>query len=258
MERMANGAASAAELRKKSRRFILKNHTPTQGATAGSEHKIARQPGYDGRGSDCMKLSTILLAILAALTLFSCSKPTPKPKVAPSNDTAPATFRVNLDTSRGPVIVEVNRAEAPLGADRFYNLVKTKFFDGARFFRVVPGFVVQFGMAADPKLNADWDVPIQDDPVLTSNVRGTVTFAAAEDPNTRTTQLFINLGDNQRLDARRFAVFGKVVSGMDYVDRIYSGDGEKPQQSLIEKDGNAYLEKEFPNLDYIKTAHIAQ
>jgi peptidyl-prolyl cis-trans isomerase A (cyclophilin A) len=196
------------------------------------------------------------VAVVAALTAFSCSKPAPK--VAPANEVAPAAFRVNLDTTRGPVIVGVERANAPIGADRFYNLVKAKFYDGARFFRVVPGYVVQFGLAGDPKLSAAWNVPIQDDPVTLSNSRGTLTFAATNDPNTRATQMFINLADNQGLDARRFAVIGKVVSGMDYVDRIYAGDGEKPEQDLIEKDGNAYLEKEFPHLDYIKTARIAE
>lgn len=193
-----------------------------------------------------MKPSIATLCVLAALTAFSCSKK------------SPATYRVDFDTSKGPVVVEVTRANAPLGADRFYELVNAKFFDGARFFRVVPGFVVQFGMAADPKLNATWNVPIQDDPVLVSNTRGTLTFAAESLPNTRTSQLFINLGDNRRLDARRFAVFGKVISGMENVDRIYAGYGESPQQDLIEQNGNAYLEKQFPRLDYIRTARLAE
>ena len=193
-----------------------------------------------------MKQSITAICVLAALTVSSCSH------------TAPATFRVNFDTTKGPLIVGVTRADAPLGADRFYNLIIAKFFDGARFFRVVPGFVVQFGMAGDPKLNAAWNTPIQDDPVLVSNLRGTLCFAAESAPNTRTSQMFINLADNRRLDARRFAVFGKVLSGMDNVDRIYSGDGEKPDQSLIEKYGNAYLEKEFPRLDYIRTARLVE
>jgi peptidyl-prolyl cis-trans isomerase A (cyclophilin A) len=151
--------------------------------------------------------------------------------------------------------VEVSRVSAPLGVDRLYNLVKAKYFDGARFFRVVPGFVVQFGLAADPKVTDAWDVPIQDDPVLVSNKRGTLTFATAG-PDTRTAQLFINLGNNERLDAQHFSAFGRVVDGVDIVDQIYSGDGQKPEQPRIEKEGNAYLEKEFPNLDYIKTASI--
>ncbi len=203
-----------------------------------------------------MKSLTAFLCLLAALTAISCKS---KPKVAPLNDVAPPVFRVNVDTTRGPVIVEVTRANAPLGADRFYNLVKAKYFDGARFFRVVPGFIVQFGVAADPKVTDAWDVPIHDDPVIVGNVRGTLTFAAAG-PDSRTTQLFVNLGENQRLDNRpdHFASFGKVVSGMDYIDRIYSGDAEKPQQDRIEKEGNAYLEKEFPHLDFIRTARIAE
>ncbi|HWF10985.1 MAG TPA: peptidylprolyl isomerase [Bryobacteraceae bacterium] len=175
-----------------------------------------------------------------------------------TNETAPATFRVNMDTSKGPVVIEVTRADAPLGADRFYNLVKAKYFDGARFFRVLPGFMAQFGLAADPAVSKTWDVPIQDDPVKESNVRGTITFAATGSPNSRSTQLFINFGDNSRLDASRFAPFGKVVSGMENIDQIYSEDRENPDQGRIEAEGNAYLEKEFPHLDYIKTARIAE
>jgi peptidyl-prolyl cis-trans isomerase A (cyclophilin A) len=196
-----------------------------------------------------MKSSLVFLCALSALVTIACSR------FKVTNEVAPAVFHVNFDTTRGPVIVEVTRTWAPLGADRFYNLVKAKFFDGARFFRVVPGFVVQFGMAGNPDLNAAWDIPIQDDPVLVSNRRGTLTFATSG-PNTRSSQLFINLGNNQRLDAQHFSAFGKVVSGMDYVDQIYSGDGEKPQQDLIKDKGNTYLEKEFPHLDYIKTARI--
>src|ERR1700722_7867581 len=168
-----------------------------------------------------------------------------------SNEKAPETFRVNFDTSKGPGVIEVTRADAPNGADRFYNLVKAKYLDGARFFRVIPGFMAQFGLAADPAVSKAWDVPIQDDPVIASNVRGAVTFAATSAPNSRSTQLFINFGDNSRLDASRFAPFGMVVSGMENVDQIYSGDGENPDQPQIEEQGNAYLEKTFPQLDYI-------
>lgn len=198
-----------------------------------------------------MKSSAVCLCVLGALITASCSKVVPPP-----NEPAPATYSVVFDTTRGPVTVEVTRADAPNGADRFYNLVKAQYFDGARFFRVVPRFVVQFGIAGDPKVYAKWNVPIKDDPVKVSNTRGTLCFAAASAPNTRTTQLFINLGDNQRLDAQGFAVFGKVVSGMDAVDHIYSGYGQKPDQEQIEKQGNAYLEQNFPSLDYIKTARI--
>ncbi len=204
-----------------------------------------------------MKSLLVFLCALAALSSLSCTKPVPK--VAPRNEVAPPVFRVNVDTTRGPVIIEVTRANAPLGADRFYSLVKSNFFDGARFFRVVPGFIVQFGMNADPKVHAAWDVPIKDDPVVLGNARGTVTFAASG-VDTRTSQMFINLGENQRLDDRpqHFAAIGKVVSGMDYVDKLYSGDGEKPKQNLIEQEGNKYLEREFPHLDYIRTARLAE
>jgi peptidyl-prolyl cis-trans isomerase A (cyclophilin A) len=199
-----------------------------------------------------MRTLRVLFCVALAMCAFSaCAQ-----KI--TNETAPAVFRVNLDTSRGPVVIEVTRADAPLGADRFYNLVKAKYFDGARFFRVIPGFMAQFGLAADPALIKAWDVPIQDDPVKASNVRGTVTFAATASPDSRSTQLFINFADNSRLDSQRFAPFGKVVSGMENVDQIYSGDRENPDQSRIEAEGNAYLEKSFPNLDYIKTARIVQ
>lgn len=195
------------------------------------------------------------ISFIASLALAFCVTSACAQK--PTDEKAPETFRVNMDTSRGLVVIEVTRADAPIGADRFYNLVKAKYFDGARFFRVVPGFVVQFGLAADPAVSKRWDVPIQDDPVKTSNVRGTLTFAAQSAPNTRSTQLFINYGDNSRLDSMRFAPFGKVVSGMEFVDQIYSGDGQNPDQTQIEEQGNAYLEKNFPQLDYIKTARIA-
>jgi peptidyl-prolyl cis-trans isomerase A (cyclophilin A) len=199
-----------------------------------------------------MKIFPLIASV--ALLLGACSAGAQKL----SNETAPATFHVSFDTSRGPVMIEVTRADAPTGADRFYNLVKAKYFDGARFFRVIPGFMAQFGLAADPAVSKTWDVPIQDDPVKASNVRGTLTFAATGAPNSRSTQLFINFGDNSRLDSQRFAPFGKVVSGMEFVDQIYSGYGENPDQGRIETEGNTYLEKEFPSLDYIKTARLVE
>jgi peptidyl-prolyl cis-trans isomerase A (cyclophilin A) len=176
----------------------------------------------------------------------------------PTNETAPATYRVNLDTSRGPVAIEVTRDLAPRGADRFYNLVKAKYFDGARFFRVEPGFVVQWGIAANPGTTKTWDVPIQDDPVKTSNARGTITFAATSAPNSRSTQVFINLADNSRLDAAGFAPFGKVVSGMEAVDQINPEYRSNPDQQAAEEQGNSYFEANFPRMDYIKTARLAQ
>jgi len=176
----------------------------------------------------------------------------------PATQKAPETFRVSFDTSKGPVVIEVTRALAPNGADHFYTLVKAKYYDWARFFRVIPGFMAQFGLAASPAATKTWEASIQDDPVKTSNVRGAVTFAQTSAPNSRSTQLFINFGNNAFLDGQRFAPFGKVVSGMEIVDQIYSGDGEKPDQGRITAEGNAYLEKAFPRLDYIKTARIAE
>jgi peptidyl-prolyl cis-trans isomerase A (cyclophilin A) len=199
----------------------------------------------------------ILLSIAVLLACCSPKQPAATEK-ARSEETAPATFRVNFDTSRGPFTVEVVRQQAPYGADRLYNLVKAKYFDGARFYRVVPGFVVQWGSAADPNVTKSWDVPIPDDPPATTNARGTVTFAASSAPNTRSTHMFVNLVDNPRLDSMGFAPVGKVVSGMSNVDQIYSGYGEQPNQMQIREHGNAYLEKEFPNLDYIRTARLTQ
>jgi peptidyl-prolyl cis-trans isomerase A (cyclophilin A) len=199
-----------------------------------------------------MKTFPIIASL--ALLLGACSAGAQKP----SNETAPAAYRVTLDTSRGPVVIEVTRADAPIAADRFYNLVKANYFDGARFFRVIAGFMAQFGLAANPAVSKTWDVPLQDDPVKASNVRGTVTFANTGAPNSRSEQLFINFGNNSRLDSMLFAPFGKVVSGMEFVDQIYSGYGEQPDQGRIEAEGNAYLEKEFPRLDYIKSARISQ
>jgi peptidyl-prolyl cis-trans isomerase A (cyclophilin A) len=176
---------------------------------------------------------------------------------------APATFRANFDTSKGSFVIEVNREWAPQGADRFYNLVQNGFYDEVRFFRVISGFMVQFGIHGTPAVQAAWrGAQIKDDPVKQSNRRGYVTFATAG-PNTRTTQIFINFGDNAGLDKQGFAPFGQVVSGMDVVDKIYSGYGEGaprgkgPDQGRIQTEGNAYLNKEFPQLDYIKSARIA-
>ncbi len=171
---------------------------------------------------------------------------------------APATFRASFDTSAGPFVVEVTRAWAPIGADRFYNLVKHGYFNGNRFFRIVPNFIVQFGLYGDPKIGALWrNANIPDDPVTQSNKRGTLVFATAG-PNTRTTQLFINFRDNAGLDSRGFAPFGVVVSGMEVVDKLNPEYGEQPEQPEIQAQGNAYLNKNFPKLDYIKTATIVK
>ena len=177
-------------------------------------------------------------------------------KQSSSHESSSDTYRVLLETTQGPVVIDVDRHLAPNGAKRFQELVEAKYFDGARFYRVVPGFVVQWGAAGDPAVTKKWDVTIPDDPVVGSNERGTVSFAATGAPNSRTTHLFINLGNNGRLDAMGFAPIGRVTSGMDAVDRIYPGYGEQPDQGQIGARGNAYLEMAFPKLDYIKSARI--
>ena len=175
------------------------------------------------------------------------------------NEKAPDVFMVNLATSKGLIKVQVTRSWAPVGADRFYNLVKNGFYDEARFFRVVPNFVVQFGMHADPAVSKVWEGQrIKDDPVTRTNRKGSLTYAAAGVPNTRTTQVFINLKANAFLDSQGFAPFGRVVEGMDLVEALHSGYGEQPEQPMIRAQGNSYLNKTFPNLDYIQSATIEE
>jgi peptidyl-prolyl cis-trans isomerase A (cyclophilin A) len=172
-------------------------------------------------------------------------------------DRAPNTYKVKFDTSAGIFEVEVNADWAPNGADRFYNLVKNGYYDGCRFFRVVPGFMVQFGINGDPTIQRNWEnATIPDDKVKQANGRGFVTFAKSGAPNSRTTQVFINYKDNGFLNSQGFAPFGKVISGMDVVDKIYNMYGETPAQARIQAEGNAYLTKTFPKLDYIKKATI--
>lgn len=191
-----------------------------------------------------MKPAAFLVFVVA---LCACSK----------SAQAPAEFKVRFDTSRGPFVVEVHRAWAPHGVDRFYELVKSGYYDEARFFRVVPNFVVQWGINKDPKVSRQWSQNyIPDDPVKESNRRGYITYAK-RGPDTRTTQLFLNLVDNVSLDATGFAPFGKVIEGMDVVENLYSGYGQTPQQNLIQLQGNAYLDSQFPKLDYIKTTRVA-
>lgn len=175
---------------------------------------------------------------------------------------APDTFKARFETAKGAFVIEVTRADAPLGADRFYNLVKSGYFKDVAFFRVIPGFMAQFGIHGDPDVSAAWrPMKIQDDPVKSGNRRGAISFAMAG-PNTRTTQFFINLVDNSRLDGMGFASFGKVVEGMDVVDKIHGGYGEGaprgdgPNQALIQSQGNTYLKKDFPKLDYILSASV--
>jgi len=177
-------------------------------------------------------------------------------------ETAPASFRVRLETSEGVVVIQVRRAWAPLGADRFYNLVANGFYDDTRVYRVLDGFMAQFGMNGDPRVNIAWrNAIIVDDPVTQSNTRGRVAFAKGG-PNSRTTELFISYRDNSSLDERGFAPLGEVVEGMDVVDRFYSGygdgppRGEGPYQAQVQAQGNAYLDASFPELTRILSAKV--
>jgi peptidyl-prolyl cis-trans isomerase A (cyclophilin A) len=197
-----------------------------------------------------------LMTALAPVSAGDLSNP------ASLTEKAPATYKVKFDTSKGSFVVEVHHDWAPNGADRFYNLVKNGFYNDARFFRVISGFMVQFGINGDPQISKVWrDANIKDDPVKASNKRGMITFATAG-PDTRTTQVFINFGDNAGLDDQGFAPFGQVISGMDAVDALYAEYGEGapqghgPNQGVVQSMGNAYLAKAFPKLDYIKTATI--
>ena len=178
--------------------------------------------------------------------------------------TAPETFKAKFETSKGNFVVEVRREWAPKGADRFHELVTQGYYDGVRFFRIISGFMAQFGIHGDPKTAAAWrDKRIQDDPVKQSNKRGYLTYAMAG-PNTRTTQLFINFGDNSVLDGQGFSPFGRVVQGMEVVDDLHSGYGEGaprgrgPDQGRLQRDGNSYLEKDFPKLDYVVRATVVE
>src|SRR5271157_1641643 len=185
----------------------------------------------------------------------------PRPSLlnpASLNRKASDVFKAKFTTTKGDFVVEVTRAWAPLGADRFYNLVRNHFYDSAGIFRVVPGFVTQFGIPARPEIGKAWaEAKIPDDPVGQSNLTGTITFATAG-PNTRTTQVFINLADNARLDGMGFAPFGKVVEGFDVVGKFYDqyGDSSGPDQDQIEKQGKPYLDKGWPKLDIIQSATL--
>ena len=178
---------------------------------------------------------------------------------------APAVYKVNFDTSVGTFVVQVTREWAPHGADRFYNLVRNGFYDEARFFRAIANFMVQFGIHADPAVSKVWrNAQIPVDPVKQSNRRGTITYAMGASPSTRTTQVFINFRSNANLDKMGFAPFGEVVEGMDVVDKISTVYGEGaprgkgPEQGRVQAEGNAYLVKNFPRLDYIRKATIVQ
>lgn len=189
---------------------------------------------------------------LMFLSIVAVTGDEPKAESKP----APDQFRVKFECSCGDFVVEVNREWAPNGVDRFHDLVSQGFYNECRFFRVVPGFVVQFGMNGDPAVHAKWqDAVIKDDKVTQSNKRGYITFAS-RGPDTRTSQVFINFDDNERLDGLGFAPFGKVVEGMDVVDKINAQYGQKPDQGLITEKGNEYLKSEFPKMDFVKKATI--
>jgi cyclophilin family peptidyl-prolyl cis-trans isomerase len=208
-----------------------------------------------------------ILPLALALTAFAAPAYAQSSKLenpAALTETAPATYKARFDTSKGAFVVQVTRALAPHGADRFYNLVKNGFYDNVRFFRVISGFMVQFGINGNPAISAKWrEANIPDDPVRASNKRGTITFATAG-PNTRTTQVFINFADNSSLDGQGFAPFGQVVSGMAVVDKLYAGYGEGapngngPDQGRLQAQGNAYLTQDFKRLDYVKKATIVR
>jgi peptidyl-prolyl cis-trans isomerase A (cyclophilin A) len=236
--------------------------------------------------------ATLVPALLGALALAACGKPEPEPATTNATSTvahaasaapatpkpsgplastvhpelldpskftakAPDTFKAKLTTTKGDILIEVHRDWAPNGADRFYNLVKSGFYDDVRIFRVVDGFMAQVGLSGDPAVTSKWSSSnIPDDPVKQSNKKGYVTFAQTAQPNSRSTQIFINYGDNSRLDNQRFAPFGQVTQGMDIADALYKGYGETPNQGAIQGQGNAYLDSKFPKLDAIKHAEI--
>jgi peptidyl-prolyl cis-trans isomerase A (cyclophilin A) len=227
-----------------------------------------------------MHQTRLIAATLMCIALFISSSPAafgdekkthgevPNPALLdPSKATeqAPETYLVKMETTAGPFVIEVHRAWAPNGADRFYNLVKIGYFDNVAFFRVIKGFMAQAGFHGDPAVSRAWlNSRIQDDPVKGSNTPGMVTFAMSGQPNSRSAQFFINYGNNAYLDASGFAPFGKVVDGMDAVKRLYDGYGEGapkgkgPSQAELYRRGNPYLEAEFPKLDYIVRATVVE
>jgi len=200
-------------------------------------------------------------AVAVALASGAASAAPPEKLTDPSKlaAKAPDTFKAKFETTKGTFVIEVHRDWAPNGADRFYTLVKNGYFNDVKFFRVVPSFVVQFGIHGDPAIASKWlKSNIPDDPVKESNKRGYLTFAMSSQPNSRSVQMFINLKDNTGLDARGFAPIGKVISGMEIVDKLYDGYGEglTQLQGRIASEGNAFLEKNYPQLDGIKKATI--
>jgi peptidyl-prolyl cis-trans isomerase A (cyclophilin A) len=211
-------------------------------------------------------LTLALMLAVVSLVMGQAATNAALKNPAALKEMSPASYKVNFDTSAGTFVVEVHRDWAPNGADRFYNLVKNGYYDNVRFFRVIPNFMVQFGIHGDPALNTVWrEARIPRDPVKQSNTRGYITYAmqgGPQGPDTRTVQVFINFGNNAGLDGQGFAPFGRVTQGMNVVDKIYSGYGEGapsgkgPDQGRLQAQGNDYLTKDFPRLDYIKKATI--
>ena len=204
----------------------------------------------------------VLALLLAAFTTPAFSQSASLANPAALREQAPAQYKAKFDTTKGVFVLDVHRNWAPNGVDRFYNLVKNGFYDNVRFFRVISGFMVQFGINGDPKVAAPWrEAKMKDDPVLQSNRRGYITYAMAG-PNTRTSQVFINFGDNSSLDSQGFAPFGRVIEGMEVVDKLNAQYGEGaprgrgPDQSRVQMEGNAYLTKDFGALDFVKKATI--
>jgi peptidyl-prolyl cis-trans isomerase A (cyclophilin A) len=210
------------------------------------------------------------LTLLVLLLPLGCGDSTPQTPYVRASDRpllrpdapelktpAPAKYKVRVTTSQGAFTIEVDRAWAPRGADRFYHLVRGRLLEDARFFRVLSGFMCQFGIPADPAESALWkNATMPDDDVKVPNTRGRVTYATAG-PGTRTTQLFINYSNgNRSLDRQGFSPFGEVTEGMDVVDKLYAGYGESPDQKRIESQGNPYLQANFPKLDYIKKIEL--
>jgi peptidyl-prolyl cis-trans isomerase A (cyclophilin A) len=206
------------------------------------------------------RCSSVAIVITLAAALLACKTEKKSTAMEPS----PPQYKVKLDTTKGDVVILVHRDWSPLGADHFYELVKMGYYDHNGFFRVIKGFVVQFGMNGDPKVNKSWsEITIKDDPPKVSNKTGSVTFAKLAEANSRTTQVFINIGDNSAtLDSQGFTPFGEVIQGLDVIMNVYSGygdappAGEGPNQAAIADIGNAYLEEHFPRLDAIKKATI--
>jgi peptidyl-prolyl cis-trans isomerase A (cyclophilin A) len=207
----------------------------------------------------------IIVSLALSLTISGCSSNSSSaPKETAKSGPAPDLYKVNFDTSKGTIVVEVHRDWAPNGADHLYELVKAGFYDGDRFFRVVRGFMVQFGINGDPATNRTWAaINIPDDRPTQANARGTLSYAATGMPNSRSTQLFINFKDNsESLNPQGFAPLGQVIEGMDVVDDLYAGYGEMapngpgPDTTQLQIEGNGYLTTKFPHLDYIKKATI--